>query len=130
MPLAEYAGVKPLYGIKTGLNEAFLIDTAKRNELVRADPKSAEIIMPYLRGQDIERWHAPWNGLYMIFARRGIDIDAYPAVKRHLEGFRDMLEPKPADWRPRHEKDEWPGGRRAHMLGMRCRTPWTIGRSS
>lgn len=109
VPLAEYAGVKPLYGIKTGLNEAFLIDTAKRDELVKADPRSAEIIKPYLRGQDIERWHAPWNGLYMIFARRGIDIDAYPAVKRHLEGFRDRLEPKPADWRPRHEKDEWPG---------------------
>ncbi len=109
VPLAEYAGVKPYRGVTTGFNEAFLIDTAKRNELVRADPTSAEIIKPYLRGQDIERWHAPWNGLYMIFARRGIDIDAYPAIKRHLESFRDRLEPKPADWRPRHDKDEWPG---------------------
>jgi len=109
VPLADYAGVKPYRGVLTGLNEAFLIDTAKRNELVRADPKSAEIIKPYLRGQDIERWHAPWNGLYMIFARRGIDIDAYPAVKRHLEGFRERLEPKPTDWRPRHDQDEWLG---------------------
>ncbi len=74
VPLADYAGVKPLYGIKTGLNEAFLIDRAKRDELVRDDPGCAEIIKPYLRGQDIERWYAPWNGLWMIFARRGIDL--------------------------------------------------------
>jgi len=108
-PLADYAGVKPLYGIKTGLNEAFLIDTAKRDELVRADPGCAEIIKPYLRGQDIERWYAPWNGLWMIFARRGIDIDRYPSVKRHLTGFRQQLEPKPADWKPTKPNEQWPG---------------------
>lgn len=41
----------------------------------------------------------------MIFARRGIDIARYPAVLRHLEGFRTQLEPKPADWSGK----EWPG---------------------
>ena len=105
VPLAEYAGVKPLYGIKTGLNEAFLIDTATRDRLVREDPRSAEIIKPYLRGQDIKRWVPEWRGLWMIFARRGIDIDAYPAVKRHLEQFREQLEPKPRD----RTGDRWPG---------------------
>lgn len=109
VPLAEYAGVKPLYGIKTGLNEAFLIDSAKRDELVRADPKSAEIIKPYLRGQDIERWYSHWDGLWMIFARRGIDIDNYPAINQHLEAFRTQLEPKPDDWIPRSPRDKWPG---------------------
>jgi hypothetical protein len=90
--------VKPYYGIKTGLNEAFLIDTATKERLVREDPKSAEIIKPYLRGQDIKRWSPEWDGVWMIFTRRGIDIDAYPAVKRHLEQFRTQLEPKPRDW--------------------------------
>jgi len=123
VPLADYAGVKPLYGIKTGLNEAFLIDTAKRNELVRADPKSAEIIKPYLRGQDIERWHAPWNGLYMIFARRGIDIDAYPAVKRHLEGFRARLEPKPVHWLPSHSEDQWSGRKEGNYKWFEVQDP-------
>ena len=66
VPLAEYAGVKPYRGVLTGLNEAFLIDTAKRDELVRADPKCADIIKPYLRGQDIERWWSPDSGLFMI----------------------------------------------------------------
>lgn len=109
VPLAEYAGVKPLYGIKTGLNEAFLIDSAKRDDLVRADPKSAEIIKPYLRGQDIERWEARWNGLWMIFARRGFEIESYPAIKRYLEGFRTQLEPKPDDWVPKRPNETWLG---------------------
>ena len=109
VPLAEYAGVKPLYGIKTGLNEAFLIDTPTRDRLVKEDPNCADIIKPYLRGQDIERWWSPWNGLWMIFARRGIDIQRYPSVKRHLEGFRQQLEPKPADWKPSNPDEKWPG---------------------
>ncbi|AFZ06962.1 Eco57I restriction endonuclease [Oscillatoria nigro-viridis PCC 7112] len=60
VPLKDFAGVKPLYGIKTGFNEAFLIDEATKNSLVQADPKSAEIIRPYLRGQDIKRWSPEW----------------------------------------------------------------------
>jgi hypothetical protein len=105
VPLAEFAGVKPYYGIKTGLNEAFLIDTPTRDCLVREDPRSAEIIKPYLRGQDIKRWAPEWAGLWMIFARRGIEIERYPAIERHLLKFRDRLTPKPADW----TGEEWPG---------------------
>ena len=66
LPLAEFAGVKPLYGVKTGLNEAFLIDSATRERLVRQDPGCAAIIRPYLRGQDIKRWAPDWQGLWMI----------------------------------------------------------------
>ena len=105
IPLAEFAGVKPFYGIKTGLNEAFLIDTPTKERLVRADPRCAEIFKPYLRGQDIKRWSPEWAGLWMIFARRGINIDAYPVVKNHLLQFREQLEPKPKDW----TSEAWPG---------------------
>ncbi len=66
VPLNEFAGVKPYYGIKTGFNEAFLIDTPTKDLLVRDDPRSAEIIKPYLRGQDIKRWSPEWDGLWMI----------------------------------------------------------------
>ena len=65
-PLAEFLGVRPLYGIKTGLNEAFLIDDATRAALIRDDPGCADIIKPYLRGQDIKRWAPDWQGLWMI----------------------------------------------------------------
>uniref|UniRef100_UPI002FD8E7A7 type IIG restriction enzyme/methyltransferase n=1 Tax=Chishuiella changwenlii TaxID=1434701 RepID=UPI002FD8E7A7 len=44
------------YGIKTGYNEAFIIDGKKREELINQDPKSAEIIRPLLRGRDIKKY--------------------------------------------------------------------------
>jgi len=73
VPLAEFAGVKPYRGVLTGLNEAFLIDTTTRERLVREDPRSAEVIKPYLRGQDIKRWAPEWNGLWMIVLKSSGD---------------------------------------------------------
>lgn len=108
VPLREFAGVKPYRGVLTGFNEAFLIDEATRLNLIRDDPGCAGIIKPYLRGQDIGRWVPDWQGLWMIFARRGIDIDAYPSVKAHLERFRSQLEPKPEGW-SKATQGEWPG---------------------
>ena len=105
VPLGEFAGTRPLYGVKTGLNEAFLIDTANRDRLVAEDPGCAAIIKPYLRGQDIKRWVPDWQKLWMIFTRRGIDIDRYPSVKRHLLEYRKCLEPCP----PGVEMKDWPG---------------------
>ena len=98
VPLAEFVGVRPLYGIKTGLNEAFLIDEATRAQLIRQDPGCSAVIKPYLRGQDIGRWVPDWQGLWMIFTRRGIDIAAYPSIRAHLESYRERLEPRPEDW--------------------------------
>lgn len=103
--IANLSRVKPYYGIKTGLNEAFLIDTATKESLLAENPKSAELIKPYLRGQDIKRWSPEWAGLWMIFTRRGIDIESYPAIKQHLEAFHIRLEPKPKDWKG----GDWPG---------------------
>ena len=96
-PLGEYVQGKLYYGIKTGLNEAFVIDEETRKKLISDDPKSKELIKPWLRGRDIKKWKAEWAGLYVIFTRRGTDIDKYPAVKRHLEKFREDLEPKKSD---------------------------------
>jgi hypothetical protein len=104
-PLGEFMGVSPLYGIKTGLNQAFLIDTVTKERLIQEDPNCAKVIKPYLRGQDIKRWAPDWAGLWMIFARRGIDIDTYPAIKQYLSQFRKQLEPRPNDWKGKR----WPG---------------------
>lgn len=105
VPLLEFAGVKPYRGVLTGLNKAFLIDTPTRNRLIHDDPRCAEIIKPYLRGQDIKRWSPEWANLWMIFTRRGIDIDSYPVIKNYLLPFREQLEPRPKDW----SGGEWPG---------------------
>lgn len=88
-PLKEW-DVKINYGIKTGFNEAFIIDQAKRDELVQADPKSAEIIKPILRGRDIKRYGYEFGNLYLLMT--GFDLDVpneYPAVFEHLKQFEE-----------------------------------------
>ena len=78
-PLGAFVKGQIYMGVKTGLNSAFVIDQAKRDQLVEDDPRSAELIKPWLRGRDIKRWKADPPGLYIIFANRGVDIDRYPA---------------------------------------------------
>ncbi len=94
-------------GIKTGFNEAFLIDTPKKESLVRGDPKSAALFKRYLRGQDIQRWHAEWNDLWMLALKSSGNADwpwsntgdraeavfaeTYPAIYAHLNQHRDAL---------------------------------------
>ncbi|MCG8587214.1 MAG: Eco57I restriction-modification methylase domain-containing protein, partial [Pirellulales bacterium] len=104
-PLTEVAGSKPYRGVVTGCNDAFLIDQKTRDAIVGEDAKAADIVRPYLRGQDVGRWTSQWAGLWMIFTRRGINIDEYPSVKNHLLKFRERLEPKPKDW----HGGRWPG---------------------
>ncbi len=65
-PLKEW-DLDIYFGVKTGYNEAFIIDTAKRDELIAADPKCAEIIKPILRGRGIDRYASISEGLWIIF---------------------------------------------------------------
>ena len=108
-PLGEYVDGKIYYGIKTGLNEAFVIDAETRERLIAEDSKSEEIIKPFLRGRDIKRYQEPVAEQYVLFARRGIDINEYPAVKSHLIQFRDRLMPKPKGWKGEKWKGRKPG---------------------
>ena len=91
-PLGEFVQGRIYRGVVTGLNEAFVVDEDKREELIGEDPHSAELIKPWLRGKDIRRWTAVSSGLYIIFANRGIDIHHYPAIEAHLRWFRGDLE--------------------------------------
>ena len=83
------------YGIKTGFNDAFIISTEKRNEILAncqtedERTRTAELIRPILRGRDIKRYGYDWAGLYLIatFPSRHYDIEMYPAVKKHLLSF-------------------------------------------
>jgi len=91
-PLSEVIHGKFYRGILTGYNEAFVIDEAKRQELINADPKSEEIIKPLLRGRDIKRWRVEWSGLYLIKTEIGVDIKRYPAIFAHLKRYQPQLE--------------------------------------
>ncbi len=92
-PLKEW-DVQINYGIKTGYNEAFIIDGAKKDELIAQDPKSAEIIKPILRGRDIKRYQAEFADLWLIatLPALNIEIDDYPAIKNHLLSFGKRLQ--------------------------------------
>jgi len=109
VPLGEYVEGKIYYGIKTGLNEAFVIDAQTRERLIAEDPKSAELIKPFLAGRDIHRYETPMSNKFLIFTRRGIDIQDYPAIMQHLIQFKERLMPKPKDWKGDGWKGRKPG---------------------
>ena len=82
-------------GVLTGCNEAFIIDTAKRDEILancQSDEereKTAELIRPILRGRDIKRYGYEWAELWLIatFPSRHYNIDDYPSVKQYLLSY-------------------------------------------
>ena len=82
-------------GVLTGYNEAFIITTEKRDEILAncqsedERTRTAELIRPILRGRDIKRYGYDWAKLYLIatFPSRHYDIEQYPAVKQHLLSF-------------------------------------------
>ena len=92
------------YGIKTGFNDAFIISTEKRDEILancKTDEerqRTADLIRPILRGRDIKRYGYDWAGLWLINTHNGvkgkyppIDIKDYPAVKQHLDLYWDKI---------------------------------------
>ncbi|MFW5799985.1 MAG: Eco57I restriction-modification methylase domain-containing protein, partial [Spirochaetota bacterium] len=100
-PLKDW-DVNIYYGIKTGYNEAFIIDTETKERLCKEDPKSEEIVKPILRGRDIKRYSYNWAGLWLINSHNGyinsngdkvspIDIKNYPVIKNHLDQYWDKL---------------------------------------
>jgi hypothetical protein len=100
-PLVEVAGLKPYRGVVTGCNEAFIVDSATRNRLVSEHPSSEMLVKPFFRGRSVGRWCADVEPDWLIFARRGVDISEFPAIERHLLGFREILEPQPPGYDPR-----------------------------
>ncbi len=103
VPLKDW-DIQINYGIKTGFNDAFIISTEKREEILAncADEaereRTAELIRPILRGRDIKRYGYDWAGLWLINTHNGIKgklerihIEDYPAVKAHLDQYWDKI---------------------------------------
>ncbi|MCK9381666.1 MAG: N-6 DNA methylase [Sulfuritalea sp.] len=91
----------PLYGIKTGLNEAFVVDRATRDRLIAEDPNSAQLLRPFLEGKDLKKWRIEPQDLWLIYIpKRRIAIADFPAIERHLKQFKTALE-------KRATKQEW-----------------------
>ena len=90
-PLEEYIKTQPYFGIKTSPTEVFVVDRKTRDKLIAEHPSSADILKPFLHGRDIRRWHVEPPEQWLIFAYRGIEINAYPAIRNYLEKHRDSL---------------------------------------
>ena len=91
-------------GVLTGYNEAFIISTEKRNEILAncqtedERTRTAELIRPILRGRDIKRYGYNWANLWLINTHNGIrgklervHIEDYPAIKAHLDQYWDRI---------------------------------------
>ncbi|MDN5355100.1 MAG: hypothetical protein PWQ43_42 [Rikenellaceae bacterium] len=97
-PLKDW-DVKIYYGIKTGLNEAFIIDSDKRQEILDNCKDEDErrrteaIIKPILRGRDIKRYYYEWSGLWVIIAKFGFykESHLYPSIVQHLLRYEEQL---------------------------------------
>ena len=91
----------PCRGVVTGLNGAFVIDNATKERLCAQDPRSAELLKPFLEGKDLKRWRAEPRGLWLIYIPKNrIEIDDYPAIREWLLPFKSALE-------SRATKQEW-----------------------
>ncbi|EAK1441528.1 class I SAM-dependent DNA methyltransferase [Campylobacter coli] len=108
-PLKEWQGLNIYRGILTGYNEAFIITTEKRNEILAnckdeaEKERTAKLIRKMLRGRDIKRYRYEWAGLWVINAHNGyknqngekveaINIENYPSLKKHFDEFYPQLE--------------------------------------
>ncbi|MGI7425455.1 class I SAM-dependent DNA methyltransferase [Campylobacter jejuni] len=108
-PLKEWYGFNIYRGILTGYNEAFIITTEKRNEILAnckdeaEKERTAKLIRKMLRGRDIKRYSYEWAGLWVINTHNGykskngekieaINIEHYPSLKKHFDEFYPQLE--------------------------------------
>lgn len=96
------------FGVKTGYNDAFVIDSVKRERLIAEYTGSCEVIKPVLRGRDIRKWKAEWENLYLIAiatddekwpwsdAENEVRAEesfaaTFPAIHRHFAPYREGL---------------------------------------
>jgi hypothetical protein len=99
IPFSEYSNGQAYYGIKTGYDKAFIIDLPTKNRLVMQDAKSAELIKPYVIGDDIRKYQVNFNERFLILIPKGWTNEnaentkdawkwfnkKYPAIAKHLE---------------------------------------------
>ncbi len=103
IPLKDW-NIQINYGIKTGYNDAFIISTEKRDEILAncatedERTRTAELIRPILRGRDIKRYAYEWANIWLINTHNGIKgkierihIEDYPAIKAHLDQYWDKI---------------------------------------
>jgi hypothetical protein len=107
-PLGEHGRGLIYFGIKTGLNEAFILERATRDRLLREHRSSSALLTPFLRGRDVKRWRIDYADLYLLKIEssenkthpwsqqsereaEAVFARTYPAIHAHLDTFRNAL---------------------------------------
>jgi hypothetical protein len=107
-PFRTLISSKIFWGLKTALNEAYVVDESTRTRLIAEHPSSSKILRPFLRGKDVSRWNVNLSGLYLIRIEssankkhpwsgkpqaeaKKIFEQTYPAIARWLAPFKDKL---------------------------------------
>ncbi len=112
---------QPLYGIKTGLNAAFVISNETYNQIVNQDPLSFDRLKPFLEGKDLKKWHSETRQLYLILFPKGwtrqtmkrspndkiTEEEAWTWLKSRYTKICNWLEPFSERGRKRGDKGEF-----------------------
>ena len=98
--LNDYCGGNIGYGVKSGIEKAFVIDEQKKDEIIKKDPASANAIKPYLIGRDLKRYQINFGQRYLLYTFHGIDIKQYRGIEDYLFPFKSVLQ-------MRATKQEW-----------------------
>ena len=139
-PLGEYleknSGSKIYNGIKTAFNQAFVIDAAIRQALIKAEPEAEPFIKPFLAGREVKRYQQPKAANYLLYIDWNFDLPKYPAIEAHLRQFekelkaRSEVKAKRYPWyaleRPRMEIAKDLGKPKIIIPGLASRAPYAF----
>ena len=112
-PISQWA-ITINYGIKTGLNKVYVVDSLTKDKLCIEEPSAEKLMRPVLKGRDIHKWKCCHNGLWLVFIHNGcpkqnipaIDIDQYPVVKQYMkEHWEDLCKRSDQGRTPYHLRD-------------------------
>ena len=114
IPVADYIHGKIYWGVKTGLNKAFVIDGNTKQRLISEDPESASFIKPYLTGKEIKRYNSPKNSQFLILFEKGwTDLNSeghrnkWLWLKESMPVIASYLEPHAKEAEKRYDKGEY-----------------------
>jgi hypothetical protein len=97
LKLRDMSNLRIYYGIKTGYENAFIIDKDTKDLLLNEDYKNKEIIKPVIKGKNLKKYRLNFKDTYLLFTRRGTNIENYPSIKSYLCQFKERLTPRNED---------------------------------
>jgi type I restriction-modification system DNA methylase subunit len=98
--LEKYCNGQIGYGIKSGLDKAFVITEEQKQSIIQQDKNSETIIKPYLNGRDVRRYFVDFKQRYLIYTNHGIDIKKYSGIENYMKPYK-------AELQKRATKQEW-----------------------